>query len=137
MNCLTARPARGLMCERLTRSLRSCISCSQQISSSRVHSFLGSNSRTPCHFAAGTLTRLTCGRVIRGIFFPPLLLHLQQERPGQQSHCHVVLPACPATNLVLHQLHQARFPLLQLELRLDVPPARSHLPHLQQGCDDV
>src|SRR5438105_13798701 len=120
MSLLTAVAARRLICERLTRSLRSCVSCSHQISSSLLHSFLGSNSRT---------TRLTCGRVISGIFFPPLVLHLQQERSRQQSHCHVVIPTRPATHLVLHQ---SRFALLQLELGFNVPSARAHLPHLQQ-----
>lgn len=64
MKCMACLAARRLMCECLARSLRSCISCSQSISSSRVHSRWGSSSRT---------TRLTCGRVIKGIFSPRLV----------------------------------------------------------------
>jgi hypothetical protein len=120
MNRRAALIARRLMCERLTRSLRCCVSCSHTISSSLLHFLLGSSSRT---------TLLTCGRVISGIFPPPVLLHLQQECSGQQSHYHVVVPARPATHLVLHQSGLA---LLHLELGFDVPPHRSHLTHLQE-----
>src|SRR4051794_6032096 len=112
--------ARRLLCARLTRALRSCVSCSQPINSSRVHSRCGNNSRT---------TRLTWGRVIGGIFFPPVLLHLQQERSRQQRHRQVVIPAHPTPHLVLHQ---ARFTLFHLELGLAAPARRPNLPQLHQ-----
>ena len=61
------RAARRLAWERLARSLLSCV-----FSSHRSSSF-GPNRSL-------------------GIFFPPSLLQVQQERPGQQAQGHVVMP---------------------------------------------
>ena len=58
------------------------------------------------------------GRVIRGIFSPPVLLQAQQERSTQQAHGYVVMPAGPATGLVFVQAHVALF---RLELRFNGP----------------
>ncbi len=53
------------MCDRLARSLRCWVSLSQCCSSASVQMRCGSIWRN---------TRLICGRVIWGIFFPPVLL---------------------------------------------------------------
>ena len=58
------------------RSLRSCVSSSHSSNSSGPNRSRGSISRT---------TRYTWGRVIRGIFSPPVLLQAQQERSTQQA----------------------------------------------------
>ena len=60
--------ARRLAWERLARSLLSCVSSSHRNNSAGPNRSRGSISRT---------TRYTCGRVIRGIFFPPILLQAQ------------------------------------------------------------
>ena len=65
------RAARRLAWERLARSLHSCVSSSHRSSSFGPNRSRGSISRT---------TRYTWGRVIRGIFFPPILLQTQEER---------------------------------------------------------
>ena len=62
--------------ERLALSLRCWTSSSQRNNSSGPNRSRGSISRT---------TRYTCGRVIRGIFFSPVLLQTQQESPAQQA----------------------------------------------------
>ena len=62
------RAARRLAWERLARSLHSCVSSSHCSSSAGPNCSRGSISRT---------TRYTWGRVIRGIFFPPILLQAQ------------------------------------------------------------
>ena len=59
------RVERRLSWERRARSLRSCVSSSYSSNSSGPNCSRGSISRT---------TRHTCGLVIRGIFFPPILL---------------------------------------------------------------
>ena len=57
----------------LARSLRRWVACSQSHNSAFVHVRCGSNSRR---------TRVSCGRVIWGIFSPPFLLKPQQECAG-------------------------------------------------------
>src|SRR5205085_8846649 len=89
---------RRVMCECLARALRSWVALSHWSNSSQVHVRWGRSSRS---------TRLTCGRVSWGIFFPPVLLQGQQEGTGQQSQRDVMVPARPPAHLVLVQ---ARFP---------------------------
>ena len=60
----------------LARSLHSCVSSSHRSSSAGPNRSRGSISRT---------TRYTCGRVIRGIFSPPVLLQAQEKRSAQQA----------------------------------------------------
>ena len=70
------RAARRFAWERLAPSLRSCVSSSHRSSSKGPNRSRGSISRT---------TRYTCGRVIRGIFFPPSLLQTQEKSSAQQA----------------------------------------------------
>ena len=115
------RAERRLWWERRARSLRSCVSSSHSSNSSGPNRSRGSISRT---------TRYTWGRVIRGIFFPPVLLQAQQERSTQQAHGYVVMPAGPATGLVFVQAHVALF---RLELRFNGPPGTAHIGQGLQG----
>ena len=78
------RAARRLAWERLARSLLSCVSSSHRSRSAGPNRSRGSISRT---------TRYTRGLVIRGIFFPPILLQAQQKSAAQQAEGHVVIPA--------------------------------------------
>ena len=64
------------MCDCLARALRSWVALSHWSNSARVQRRWGGSARS---------TRLTCGRVIWGIFFPPVLLKAQQEGTGQQG----------------------------------------------------
>src|SRR5437764_5383461 len=93
----------------LTRSLRSWVAVSQASRSAAVHTRWGSSSRS---------ARLTWGRVIWGIFFPPVLLHLHQEGTGQQGEGDVMVPAGPAAHLIFIQ---AGLALLRLQLGLHHP----------------
>src|SRR2546421_12817736 len=108
------------MCDCLARALRSWVVRSQCSNSSSVQMRWGSNSRS---------TRLTCGRVIWGIFFPPVLLQGQQEGAGQQGQGDVMVPAGPTTDLILVQ---PRFPFGRLDLGLDDPAGRRDLGQRQQ-----
>ena len=58
----------------LAPSLRDWVRCSQSHSSTCVQVRCGSNCRN---------TRVICGRVIWGSFFPPVQLQTQQEGSGQ------------------------------------------------------
>src|SRR5438132_11680005 len=100
------------MCECLARALRSWVATSQRSSSSCVHVRWGSNSRS---------TRLTCGRVIWGIFFPPVLLERQQEGTGEEAQGDVVVPTRPAAHLILIQ---PRFAFGRLDRGFDDPARR-------------
>ena len=62
--------------------------------------------------------------MIRGIFFPSILLQGQQESPGQQAHGDVMMPAGPGPGLVLVQSHVALF---GLELRFDAPSGAAYI----------
>ena len=68
--------------------------------------------------------------MIRGIFFPPILLQGQQECPGQQAHGNVMMPAGPGARLVLVQPHVALF---SLEFGLNPPPGTAHAGQGLQG----
>src|SRR5439155_3546924 len=103
------RKARRLAWERFARSLRCWVPSTQCRSAAAVNRTRGSSSRT---------IRYACGRVIWGIFFPPLLLQRQQEGAGQQADHDMVVPAPPGAHLVFVQPHIA---LPGLELRLDWP----------------
>src|SRR5439155_6118247 len=115
------RRRRRLMCDCLARWLRSWVALSHWRSSARVHVRCGSNSRS---------TRLTWGRVIWGIFFPPVLLHGQQEGARQQGQGDVMVPALPPADLVLVQ---AGFAFAGCELGLNHPARRRDLGQGQQG----
>ena len=65
---LRSRAARRFSCEHLALSLRCWTPSSHSSSSSGPNRVLGRSSRT---------TRYTWGLVIRGIFFPPILLQSQ------------------------------------------------------------
>src|SRR2546429_7629414 len=108
------------MCERLARALRSWVVRSQCSRSSAVQVRWGKSTRS---------TRLTWGRVTNGIFFPPLLLHGQQEGTGEQGQGEVMMPAGPTAHLILIQ---SRFALGCLEFGLDHPPGGGHLSQGQQ-----
>ncbi len=97
------------MCESLARALRSWVSASHRSNSAGVQVRWGSAARS---------TRLTCGRVSRGIFPPPVLLTGQQEGAGEQGEGDVVGPAGPSAHLVLVQ---AGLTFGRLELRFDGP----------------
>jgi hypothetical protein len=75
-------------------------------------------------------TRLTCGRVSWGIFFPPVLLERQQEGRGEEAQGAMVVPARPAAHLILIQ---PRFAFGRLDLGLDDPAGGGHLGQRQQG----
>ena len=100
---------RRLWWERLARSLFNCVVSSHRSSSAGPNRSLGSISRT---------TRYTWGRVIRGIFSPPILLQAQQEGSRQQAQRDVMMPARPGAGFVLVQPHVA---LISLEFCLNVP----------------
>src|SRR5215212_6057904 len=106
------RKVRRLACDRRARSLRSWVSSSHWSNATALNRSRGNNSRT---------TRATWGRVIWGIFSPPVLLEFQQEGTGQETHRHVVMPPRPPTHFILIQTDVA---LAGLELRLNRPPAR-------------
>jgi len=108
------------MCECLARALRSWVSVSHASNSACVQVRWGSTSRR---------TRLTCGRVSRGIFFPPLLLHGQQEGASEQGQGEVMVPAGPTPHLVFVQ---AGFAFGRLEFGLDGPAGGRDLGQRQQ-----
>ena len=97
----------------LARSLRSWVVTSHWSRSSPVQVRCGRSARS---------TRLTCGRVIWGIFFPPVLLEGQQKGGGEQGQGEVMVPAGPTAHLVLVQ---ARFALVLLEAGLHRPAQRT------------
>src|SRR5437763_15846376 len=92
--CSCCLRRRRLRCDRLARSLRSWVATSHWSNSARVHVRCGSSSRS---------TRLTWGRVIWGIFFPPVLLKGQLEGAREQGQGEVMVPAGPTAHLVLIQ----------------------------------
>ena len=75
-------------------------------------------------------TWYTWGRVIRGIFSPPILLQGQQECPSQQAHGNGMMPAGPGARFVLVQPHVA---LLSLEFGLNAPSGTAHPDQGLQG----
>lgn len=119
------------MCDCFALALRCWVSLSHWSSSACVQLRWGSSSRS---------IRLTCGRVIWGIFSPPLLLHTQQERPSQHRQRHVVVPPPEATHLIFIQ---SRLSFGYLELSFDGPPSSPNLSHHEQrrlglgGCGRI
>src|SRR5437016_9909765 len=105
----------------LARSLRSWVARSHWSRSARVRVRWGSTSRS---------SRLTWGRVIWGIFFPPVLLEGQQKGGGEQGQGDVMVPAGPAAHLVLVQ---AGLALGRFELGFNDPTGRCDLGQGQQG----
>jgi hypothetical protein len=105
----------------LARSLRSWVALSHWSSAACVHVRCGSNSRS---------TRLTWGRVIWGIFFPPVLLQGQQKGGGEQGQGAVMVPAGPTAHLVLVQ---ACLTFGRFELGFNDPAGRRDLGQGQQG----
>ena len=75
-------------------------------------------------------TRVICGRVIWGSFFPPVQLQTQQEGSGQQGHGDVMMPAQPSAHFVLVE---TGFAFLGLKLGLDGPAHGPDLCQPQQG----
>src|SRR5438067_11584622 len=99
----------------LERSLRSWVVTSHWSRSSTVQVRCGSSARS---------TRLTWGRVIWGIFSPPVLLEGQQEGAREQGQGEVMVPARPTAHLVFIQ---PRLALGRLERGRDDPA----------GCRDL
>src|SRR5438067_10880398 len=118
--CSCCLRRRRLRCDRLARSLRSWVATSHWSNSARVHVRCGSSSRS---------TRLTWGRVIWGIFFPPVLLKGQQEGAREQGQGEVMVPAGPTAHLVLIQ---PRLSFGRLKLSLADPPGGRDLGQGQQ-----
>src|SRR5436305_10878522 len=98
---------RRLAWEAVARALRRQVSSSQWRKSAWVQRRCGSSSRR---------TRVSCGRVMPGTFFPPVLLKGEQEGAGQQTAHQVMVPAPPTAYLVLIE---ADLILMMLELGFD------------------
>ena len=103
------------------RSLRCWTSASHSSNSCGPNRSRGSSSRS---------TRYTWGRVIWGIFFPPILLQAKQEGPGQHAHRDMVMPTRPGAGLVFIQSHVA---LLSFELGFNAPSGAAHIGQGRQG----
>ena len=63
-------------------------------------------------------------------FFLPILLQVQQEGSGQQTHGYGTMPASPTPSLVFVQAHVALF---RLEFRFNMPSGAVHTGQGLQG----